>query len=92
VTCEADRSADFLPDIWRHGLLGKLRAELFVVGSYWVVDDDVPTYRLREDMTVRLCDVVDGQRVDAILDVRQIVIVAVGGRPFMASRSILMAS
>jgi hypothetical protein len=54
VTCEADRSADFLPDIWRHGLLGKLRAELFVVGSYWVVDDDVPPYRLREDMTVRL--------------------------------------
>jgi hypothetical protein len=51
VTREADRSADF---IWRHGLFGKLRAELFVVGPYWVVDDDVPPYRLREDMTVRL--------------------------------------
>ena len=76
---QADEAADFLTEVFANVLFGQMRAELFIIRTGRVVDDIVPPDRLIENFTLGIGKTVHAcERGEAVLDMREIVIVAAG--------------
>ena len=79
--CQADQAADFLAKILADVLFGQARAELFIVRAGRVVDDIVPPDRLGQDFALERRKIVHArERTETVFDMREVVIVAAGGR------------